>query len=812
MFVVSNTARWYNAYDEQNGGSALIRAGVANAFLGLTNFASGNGVTTIDVNNQSGVTIGGQGAVLDLSGVTIEDGQAAILANQAYQKVTGTLAGDTFLVQSYGDTLNGGGGRDLFQVYNTSAWYNAYGESNGGAATIQAEVGSAFIGLTNFASGNGVTTIDVNNQSGVTIGGQGAVLDLSGVTIVNGPATILANQAYQAVTGTTAGDTFAVRSYGDTLNGGGGEDMFQVYNKSAWYNAYGELNGGTATIQAEVGSAFIGLTNFASGNGVTNIDVNNQSGVTIGGQGAVLDLSGVTIVNGPATILANQAYQTIIGTKANDTFSVQSYGDALKGGGLVDTFVVNNTSHWYDSYSDSSAGAAVIKAGVDDAFIGLTNFGPASGVTTIDLAGKTGVTIGGSGNALDLSNTMVVDNTLDGNTAKILANQAYQSVTGAMNGHDSFVISSYGETLTGSAAGFDTFQFASLQGGTTIKGFLAGNGEGHDVVDLSGIAAAPADFDDLLTDISQTASGAQIKIGSSTITLSGVSASALTASDFVLSGSPATPPSYNAIAVNTPYQIVNGTTGADLFTITTHGDAINTNGGDDLLVVDNTSASFNTYNASGSDTVKAGVDGAFIGITGAFNPAYIDLQGHTGVTVAGSGATLDLSKTRIVDSVGSATATILATQNYQTIVGTVASDTFQVQASGDALKGGGGNDTFVVDNASPSYNAYSDIGGAGLIRADVDDAFLGLTNFVNGNGVTTIDIAGHSGVDIAGSGTLDLSGDDHRRFGDHPLKSELPNDQGNERRRYVPGYGFRRQPERRGRKRHIHRRRQRPQL
>ena len=177
--------------------------------------------------------------------------------------------GDTFAVKSYGDTLNGDGGNDLFVVGNTSVWYNAYSEANGGTGTIQAGVANAFIGLTNFASGNGISTIDVNNQTGMTIGGSGATLDLSGVTIENGQATILANQAYQKVTGTTVGDTFAVKSYGDTLNGDGGNDLFVVGNTSAWYNAYSEANGGTGTIQAGVANAFIGLTNFASGNGIS---------------------------------------------------------------------------------------------------------------------------------------------------------------------------------------------------------------------------------------------------------------------------------------------------------------------------------------------------------------------------------------------------------------------------------------------------------------------------------------------------------------------------------------------------------------
>lgn len=42
------------------------------------------------------------------------------------------------------------------------------------------------------------------------------------------------------------------------LNGHGGTDEFVVSNASAWYNSYGESNGGTATIQADaaIGAAW----------------------------------------------------------------------------------------------------------------------------------------------------------------------------------------------------------------------------------------------------------------------------------------------------------------------------------------------------------------------------------------------------------------------------------------------------------------------------------------------------------------------------------------------------------------------------
>ena len=76
-----------------NGSYPLLSAnafvvGVNNAFIGLTNFTSGNGVSTIDVNGKSGVVIAGSGSALNLSGLTITDSSgmgetATILANAA---------------------------------------------------------------------------------------------------------------------------------------------------------------------------------------------------------------------------------------------------------------------------------------------------------------------------------------------------------------------------------------------------------------------------------------------------------------------------------------------------------------------------------------------------------------------------------------------------------------------------------------------------------------------------------------------------------------------------------------------------------
>ncbi len=355
----------------------------------------------------------------------------SIVANQPNQTYTGTSDDDTFTVESYGDTLNGGGGGiDTFIVNTTSAWYNTYSANAG--SVIEAGADDVFIGLSNFGPTSGVSTINVEGKTGVTIGGSGGQFDLSGVQIVGGSATILANQPSQAVTGTAGGDTFVVSAYNDALNGGGGIDTFVVDTKSAWYNAYSASAG--SVIEAGADDVFIGLSNFGPASGVSTINVEGKTGVTIGGSGGQFDLSGVQIVGGSATILADQPSQVVTGTAGGDTFAVSVYNDTLNGGGGIDTFVVDTKSAWYNAYS-ASAGS-VIEAGADDVFIGLSNFGPTSGVSAINVEGKTGVTIGGSGSHFDLSGVQIV-----GGSATIQANQPSQAVTGTAGG-DTFAGSS----------------------------------------------------------------------------------------------------------------------------------------------------------------------------------------------------------------------------------------------------------------------------------------------------------------------------------------------------------------------------------
>ena len=752
--------------------TSLVKPGVAGDTETLTAVSATNGAVSLSngvatyqaprtgsdtisytVQDQLGDTATGSMAV------TVEP---PILANAAYQTVTGTAGADYFKIASYGDTVNGGGGNDVFEVDNaTSGWYNAISDT-GGAGKIVAGVNNAFIGLTNFNSTtNGVSTIDLDGKSGVVIAGSGSALNLSGVTISDSSgagetATILTNAAYQTVTGTAGADYFEIASYGDTVNGGGGNDVFEVDNAtSGWYNAISDT-GGLGKIFAGVNDAFIGLTNFTSGNGVSTIDLNGKSGVVIAGSGSALNLSGVMITDSSgagetATILTNAAYQTVTGTAGADYFKIASYGDTINGGGGNDVFEVDNaTSEWYNVISDTG-GEGKIVAGVNDAFIGLSAFASGNDVSTIDLNGKSGVVIAGSGSALNLSGVMITDSSGAGETATILTNAAYQTVTGTA-GADYFKIASYGDTING-GGGNDVFEVDNA----TSEWYNA-------VSDTGGEGKIVAGVNDAFIGLSAFASGN----GVSTIDLNGKSGVVIAGSGSTLNLSGVTIADSSGagetatILTNAAYQTVTGTAGADYFKIASYGDTINGGGGNDVFEVDNATSGW--YNAvsdtGGAGKIVAGVNNAFIGQTN-FNSttngvSTIDLDGKSGVVIAGSGSVLNLSGVTISDSSGTGeTATILANAAYQTDTGTAGADYFEIASYGDTINGGGGSDTFSLINGLSGMNTIQGFGSSDVVDlsnlANTWTNFATLSSHVTQSGANTL-------IDLGGGRTLTLAG------------------------------------------------------
>jgi hypothetical protein len=226
-------------------------------------------------------------------------------------------------------------GRITFQ--GADHWYfNTIHESNAGTATLQAGITNAFIGVSNDLSSNGITTIDVNHKTGIQIASTASSLDLSHVTVINedhpGDLTILSQQGFQTITGTTGNDVFAVTAHDSVIDGGGGNDIFSVNTTITYYNTFHESNGGTATLQAGINGAYIGFHgNFsAASSGVDAINANGHSGVTIGDDttGATLDFSAVSVNVG--AIVDNYSNTTMIFTDGNHAITASGTNDTFE--------------------------------------------------------------------------------------------------------------------------------------------------------------------------------------------------------------------------------------------------------------------------------------------------------------------------------------------------------------------------------------------------------------------------------------------------------------------------------------------------
>jgi serralysin len=97
------------------------------------------------------------------------------------------------------------------------------------------------------------------------------------------------------------------------------------------------------------------------------------------------------------------------------------------------------------------------------------------------------------------------------------------------SGDDTIVGNVVDNRLTG-GAGDDLFVFGSNAGKDVVVDFRAGGA--HDVIDLTAVADLD-DWSDVQALITSSAAGAVIHLGTGTVTLAGVSAASLGASDFL---------------------------------------------------------------------------------------------------------------------------------------------------------------------------------------------------------------------------------------------------------------------------------------
>ena len=502
-FTVADSYIEYNAYNDVAGGT--LQAGTNNALLGFSNsVTAADGISTLSANGHTGVLVGSNGAVLNLTGITLNG--VGIDLSQTGQTVTAPQSGLNYRVSNYNDVINGGG-NDTFTVVDTYNNYNTYNDIAGG--TLQAGTNNALLGFTNsLTTADGITTLSANGYTGVDVASNGAVLNLTGITL-NGVGVSLA-QTGQTVTAPQSGLQYKVSNYNDIINGGG-NDTFTVVDSYNNFNTYNDISGGT--LQAGTNNALLGFSNsVTAADGISTLSANGYTGVMVASQGAVLNLTGITL-NGVG-ISAGQGNQVITAPQSGLNYKVTNTGDTFNGGG-GDTFTVDDVYTYANTYNDIAGGT--IQAGMNNAVIGLAgNFGAGNGIATISGNGYSGVVIQGgtAGATLDFSQTNVSDATIRGGANNV-----------------TIIGPSGNQTLTGGGQS-DVFAFTAGTGNDVITDFRAGSGGGYDVIDLNGSLSVP-NFASLLTHIQQVGANAVITLNNGgTITLDNVNVSSLKANNF----------------------------------------------------------------------------------------------------------------------------------------------------------------------------------------------------------------------------------------------------------------------------------------
>ena len=506
VFSVVDPYNNYNAYNDLSGGT--VQAGTNNALLAFSNsLTAADGIATLSANGHTGVRVGSQGAVLNTTGIALSG--VGISLDQNGQTVTVPQSGLSYTVSTYGDTINAGGG-DTFTVVDSYIDYNVYNDVAGG--TLQAGTNNALLGFSNsLTAADGISTLSANGHTGVNVASNGAVLNLTGITL-NGVGVSLA-QTGQTVVAPQSGLNYVVSNWNDIITGGG-HDTFTVVDAYNNFNSYSDTSGGT--LQAGVNNALLGFSNnLTAADGIATLSANGYTGVNVASQGAILDLTGITL-NGVG-ISAGQSNQTITAPQSGLNYRVSNTADTFNGGGN-DIFTVMDVYNYNNTYNDISGGT--IQAGMNNAVIGLAgSFGAGNGIATIAGNGYSGVVIQGltAGATLDFSQTIV----------------SGAAIRGAAN-NVTIIGPSGNQTLTGGGQS-DVFAFTVGTGNDVITDFRAGSGGGYDVIDLNG-SLSVANFATLLTHIQQVGANAVISLNNGgTITLNNVSVASLKANNFNLS-------------------------------------------------------------------------------------------------------------------------------------------------------------------------------------------------------------------------------------------------------------------------------------
>jgi len=721
--------------DQLDGGAGSDTASFANAGSGVTvdllaGMAIGDGFDTLTgIENVTG------SAHAD---VLLGDGNANVL--------TGGAGDDTLEGRAGNDSLIGGTGNDTASYANASASVtvnlsagtasgdgtdtlsgieNVIGSANadtitgdtganvltGGAGndTLDGRAGDDTLnggdGIDTATYANAASAVSVNLANGTASGGDGTdtLTSIENVTGSSGNDTLVGTTGANRIDGGSGNDTLTGGGGGDTLIGGAGTDTIQ-YNTSATgvtidlsnnaNNAGGAAGDVISTVENVVGSAHADtLTGNASANvlsGGAGIDIlnGNAGNDTLNG-GADADTldggAGNDILNGDA------GDDILSGGTGNDTLSGGAGADALTGGDGTDTASYslagtgltadlttpgNNTGDAAgDTYNtiENLTGSAF-----DDILIGDAGANRLTGGTGNDtLEGRAGADVLDGGTGTDTASYASASAAVTVNLATPAGNTG-DAAGDTYSGIENILGSAHADTITGDGLanmlsggdGADT-----LDGGVGADTLTGGNGADKFTLRSGDGGAAVADAD-TITDFTD---------GADSFTLAG----GLTFAELTIA---------QGTGANAAHTIISVTTG-----------------GENLAVVQNTSAAnITSTDFSGSPVVITG-DGTLTG--------------------------------------GSGNDTLSGGNGSDILIGNDGDDILDGGNGTDTLYGGNGNDTLTGGSGADTFYYAAHTEGTDQITtfANIDKFLILSSGFDN---ITAVDATNFSSV----SGTYNNNG------------------------------------------------------
>jgi Ca2+-binding RTX toxin-like protein len=593
-----------------------------------------------------------------------------------------------------------------------------------------------------------------NGDLGITL--QAAPQVLSGTS---GDDYLVGSVVYDIIYGETGSDTLIGEEGDDSLYGGAGNDIYRwsADSVSGQFEDFGAdvvsdtdgigqlefeyFDGEEFTLQTIEGAA-----QFVDENLWVYSGFNNDIFFSYQGADLVLTMSdpnagSIRLQNfqsGQFNLTLQDAPLTLTGTEFSETLAGGNNSDTIYGGAGDDTVYANEQADWvYGEAGDDllfgGSGDDYIYGGADDDTIsgdtGIDYLDGGDGIDIVDMSYSTTVW------TIDLAAGTGATN----NTTEVVLN--FEGAIGS-NQNDKIYGTSEGNYLSGNGGADELYGYAgndTLLGGTGVDTLTGGADEDIFVPDLAATALVITDFEagtdviDLreFAEVSSFSALAFLQSGLDTlvtvprdgddlvITLQGVTATSLGASDFILAGPT------QIIGTPDPDTLIGGEDDEVLIGLEA-SDSLNGGAGDDVLYGNEGDDTLD--GDSGNDTMFGGEGDDFYHVESAGDVVTENLNEGTDTVYSSITYTLGdnvehlvLTEAVAINGTGNALNNVLMGNSAANVlIGNDGDDTLIGGAGADTLAGGNGTDTasYAGSNAAVAINLATNTHSGGHAAGD----------------------------------------------------------------------------------------------